>query len=79
LQRRNAVTLADRGGEHVGDEAADGLRLLIVVGACGAVVSVGWGMPFDDSVHFKGIISGFDKVSTSETIDTTAMVKTWSV
>jgi hypothetical protein len=30
-------------------------------------------------VHFKGIISGFDKVSTSETIDTAAMVKIWSV
>jgi hypothetical protein len=25
---RNAVTLADRGGEHVGVEEADGLRLL---------------------------------------------------
>ena len=36
LQRRNAVTLADRAGEHVGDEEADGLRLLILVGACGA-------------------------------------------
>jgi len=33
----------------------------------------------DDSVHFKGIISGFEKVSTSETIDTAAMVKIWSV
>jgi hypothetical protein len=33
LQGRNAVTLADRGGEHIGDEDADGLRLLIVVGA----------------------------------------------
>jgi hypothetical protein len=29
----NTVTLADRGGEHVGDEEADGLRLLNVVGA----------------------------------------------
>jgi hypothetical protein len=28
--------LADRGGEYVGDEEADGLRLLILVGACGA-------------------------------------------
>jgi hypothetical protein len=27
--------LADRGGEHVGDEETDGLRLLILVGACG--------------------------------------------
>jgi hypothetical protein len=38
--RRNAVTLADRGGEHVGDEEADGLRLLILVGACGPFVAV---------------------------------------
>jgi hypothetical protein len=38
--RRNAVTLADRGGEHVGDEEADRLRLLILVGACGAFVAV---------------------------------------
>ena len=37
--RRNAVTLADRGGKHVGDEEADGLRLLIVVGACGALIA----------------------------------------
>jgi hypothetical protein len=29
----------------------------------------GSGLVLDDSVHFKGIISGFDKVSTSETID----------
>ena len=36
---RNAVTLADRGGEHIGDEDADGLRLLIVVGASGAFVA----------------------------------------
>ncbi len=27
------------------------------------------GLVLDDSVHFKGTISGFDKVSTSETID----------
>jgi hypothetical protein len=36
---RNAVTLADRGVEHVGDEEADGLRLPILVGACGAFVA----------------------------------------
>ena len=34
------ITPADRGGEHVGDEEADRLRLLIVVGACGAFVAV---------------------------------------
>ena len=34
------VPLADRGGEHVGDEETDGLRLLILVGACGAFVAV---------------------------------------
>jgi hypothetical protein len=28
--------MADRGGEHVGDEETDGLRLLILVGACAA-------------------------------------------
>jgi hypothetical protein len=37
--RRNAVTLAHRGGEHVGDEEADGLRPLILVGACGTFVA----------------------------------------
>ena len=37
--RRNVVTLADRGGEHVGDEEADGLRLLILVAACGPFAS----------------------------------------
>jgi len=40
LQRRNAVTLSDRGGDYVGDEEADSLRLLIVVGACGPLVPV---------------------------------------
>jgi hypothetical protein len=34
------VPLADRGGEHVGDEKADRLRLLTLVGACGALVAV---------------------------------------
>jgi hypothetical protein len=34
------LPLADRGGEHVGDEEADGLRPLILVGACGAFAAV---------------------------------------
>jgi hypothetical protein len=44
LKRRATIVaplpLADRGGEHVGDEEADGLRLLMLVGAYGAFVAV---------------------------------------
>jgi hypothetical protein len=36
---RNAVTPTDRGGEHVGDEEADRLRLLIVVVADSTLVA----------------------------------------
>jgi hypothetical protein len=38
--RRNTVTLAYRPGEPVGDEKADSVRLLILVGACGAFIAV---------------------------------------